>query len=310
LKTLYLHIGHGKTGSSFLQTLLANNRNWLFENHALYYPAGANTQAERGFISSGNGLHLLTSVKECVWQDAVLDNGGRNVFLSSEMLFHNFSNWIDSPLLQPGQPFHRIKVLIFIRNPLELLGSTYQQVVKRHGYAEDIDTYTRNYRFFRQLAEVLQRLTDLDHVDLHVSNYSNTKGDLQSVMQDFLSIDPFPDIPFPKVNRSLTFAELTLMRTMNLEIGAKAQLMADALCNNHRNIDADVIIPSHELWEEFIGRELTFINKVNALCPEEAQLTTAYVPVDRSQWSRNLGLGQIGTIGSVLGKLIKRDDSC
>jgi len=51
---LYLHIGHGKTGSSALQSFLALNSN-LLENYRIEYPEHASFEnAINGKISSGN----------------------------------------------------------------------------------------------------------------------------------------------------------------------------------------------------------------------------------------------------------------
>ncbi len=53
-KNLYLHIGHGKTGSSSLQTFLALNKDNLKE-YGIFYPEHVSfSNAEKGFITSGN----------------------------------------------------------------------------------------------------------------------------------------------------------------------------------------------------------------------------------------------------------------
>ena len=66
---LYLHIGHGKTGSSYLQSWLACNTEALLSQAGLIYPAelpgqgqALDNRALRGHFSQGNGFvleHLL-----------------------------------------------------------------------------------------------------------------------------------------------------------------------------------------------------------------------------------------------------------
>ena len=57
MKKLILHIGHGKTASSYLQTLLSLNRELLHAKN-IDYPIGRANQEEaaiKGFVNSGNG---------------------------------------------------------------------------------------------------------------------------------------------------------------------------------------------------------------------------------------------------------------
>ncbi len=54
--TLHLHVGHGKTGSSCLQSWLALNRGCLWrEGQLLYPPGGADASARAGGFTMGNG---------------------------------------------------------------------------------------------------------------------------------------------------------------------------------------------------------------------------------------------------------------
>jgi len=61
---LFLHIGHGKTGSSFLQSWLAANADLITSRTSLIYPLSApgeaitDPRALQGRFSQGNGALL------------------------------------------------------------------------------------------------------------------------------------------------------------------------------------------------------------------------------------------------------------
>jgi len=61
---LQLHVGHGKTGSSYLQSWLAANASVLLDQHQLLYPQqcpftrARDSRAEQGQFSMGNGFVL------------------------------------------------------------------------------------------------------------------------------------------------------------------------------------------------------------------------------------------------------------
>ena len=55
MKEIILHIGHGKTGTSYLQSCLALNRQKLLDIGIDYPEFKTFEKAKRGEISSGNG---------------------------------------------------------------------------------------------------------------------------------------------------------------------------------------------------------------------------------------------------------------
>jgi len=64
MRTLYLHIGASKTGTSALQVAFARNAKAL-RGRGLHYP-GKNQDAMDGKITSGNGL--LRSISTPRWR--------------------------------------------------------------------------------------------------------------------------------------------------------------------------------------------------------------------------------------------------
>lgn len=55
MSVLYLHVGHGKTGSSYLQSALALSQDALRDNGIFYSLNEVGRRAAQGKITSGNG---------------------------------------------------------------------------------------------------------------------------------------------------------------------------------------------------------------------------------------------------------------
>jgi len=99
---LYLHVGTNKTGSSFLQTVLAQKKNELI-NKGVYVPSSRwDSRMLKGKISPGNGHKLAknlaaedksstTKFLEDISRRANNKNAAK-VILSNEILIRLFSN--------------------------------------------------------------------------------------------------------------------------------------------------------------------------------------------------------------------------
>ena len=89
MRTLYLHIGHGKTGSSYIQSSLVLSRDALAAQGIAYPPYKTDAAAAAGGMSSGNGKPLFQAL-ESGWRAALLAwrlaRIEGNVLLSSELL--------------------------------------------------------------------------------------------------------------------------------------------------------------------------------------------------------------------------------
>lgn len=135
-----LHVGHGKTGSSFLQAALANSPEALAA-HGLGYPIDPEVaeNARRGGISSGNmapSARALQSALEQGWegpQDTLL--------ISSESFFYKMRLKGFPEKLRQLLPDAEVQVLLYVRDPLEHAVSKYQQGVKRGGFEAFLASY-------------------------------------------------------------------------------------------------------------------------------------------------------------------------
>lgn len=134
-QTLYLHIGHGKTGSSYLQSCFAASHDDLRRQDIAYPMIETMRKAAGGVALTGNGalLRLAVNDKNAHWPSL------GNVLFSRE----NMYMWLADEEFRPRFLAHlhqrgidRLSVLLFIRDPVSHLISLYQQAVKRSAMPE------------------------------------------------------------------------------------------------------------------------------------------------------------------------------
>lgn len=170
IKKLYVHAGRSKTGTSYLQTILANNAEFLNKNN-LHYPdlGSAIDMASKGLPTAGNAIYLASlltehgslpnNVSEKQVEDDLITackgNDSEHVVISSELFEH-----LKKPGLQKLQNLaeeveRELCFIQYIRNPVDALESVYAQGVKRHGltlsphdYVLNLNMWAINYHNF------------------------------------------------------------------------------------------------------------------------------------------------------------------
>ena len=140
-RDVLLHVGHGKTGSTYIQLFLALNAPRLLELGILYPDSDATRAALAGEITGGNYKAR-----------PILDNIGRfarqppetaRLLFSSEALMREIPK---TEAFFPTLRSHglRASVLMFTRDPIEFLRAQYIQQVKRGGFTGSFDDYVKD----------------------------------------------------------------------------------------------------------------------------------------------------------------------
>lgn len=142
-KQLVLHIGAPKTGTSAIQVFLANNL-LLLENCGCYYPINKEVaKAQKGLVTSGNGLELARLLGKSSPYRALLwlDNFFRTVSnrpYTNTILFSSEFFWLaklDSlrELQKTAQRAgYKVKVIAYVRAQDGYTVSMYSQFLRRH----------------------------------------------------------------------------------------------------------------------------------------------------------------------------------
>ena len=304
-RELFLHVGHGKTGSSYIQSILSTHRNKLKQDLSILYPVLVSDRSAEGKISSGNGSIFLQNPGDV--SHVTRGDYASSTLYSSEFLFALEKKWLNRQNITAlSEHYDGINVLLFIRNPDEMLSSSYQQAVKRSGYAGAMDEYIEKFNFFRSVEVFIKKVLQHPEINLSVYNYSNCKKSMSEILADWLKSSETYTVPYPVVNRSLTYAELVFQQEVNKVFGKSGDLFSDIVCEELPNLKADAIRPSQQSWAEFVKRTQDTVDQINSLIPNsqalrlDQELATDTVP------QLSLNVDQIRIIAqSMLPKLMR-----
>ena len=237
-RLLFIHAGGGKTGSSALQSALAEMTSQLAE-HGIAY-ANAPTTQSRYAITSGNGVALFDLVATSRWEEEGADLlesylGSHAIGICSSEFLGSMSagNW--RKLLETAADRGiEVRVVFFVRPASSYLAACYNQDVKRAGVHVSLVEYLREATWHH-----LDALMTLDAVipadALRVRNYDACRSEVASAFATaFPELEIVAKILRPAtkrtVNRSLDDAEIAVVRRVNRQLGGKAgEALSDKL---------------------------------------------------------------------------------
>lgn len=226
---LFIHIGTEKTGSSFLQTVMATNRPLLLD-HGIYFPVAGKGEREMqaGRISAGNGELLYDTLqlrddkavsalltkykKEAEKKKAkaiLLSNETMLDYLAEEHLAIQFKAQCEQAgiALQP--------MLLVLRDPIDQALSLYKHRAK-NGNLSGIESWLEEGY---HLDEMLEKFLASDSTPNKECIYRKYRKDSQYlidiVFKDWLKVNINPVWKDRKVNPSLSLSELVVLSQVN-----------------------------------------------------------------------------------------------
>ena len=316
MPTFYLHVGHSKTGTSWIQATLRENTAALARG-GLTYPVLHGVGDEQGAeIGQGNGLALAAGPVEALEAglrtiDLTLSPAG--VVFSSEEFFPRLCLH-DDPAALPraarSAGFERVEILLVIRNPVGHAASLWQQYLKRGGGCVPIETFFESFRVPERVAQFLDRFTSMECVGLTCLNYDRHHHDLLTPLCAWLGQPQTALAPpsAPTINRGMTRAELALQAALNRRIGRAGRILSDALCVGLPELPPDRIYPSPACQRAMCDRLAPVFAWVNARLPEAERYRRDIESAPESDGGAILSFEpeQIELIGDALGKEILR----
>ena len=285
MKTLYLHLGYFKTGSSFLQEMWRLNEEVLRKQKITYTIPEKISSGEFGKITSGNGGLSLRGHSELAGAigSVAQDN---SCLLSSEHFFTQILESEDLSFIQKAASEHgftKIKFLLLLRSPFELMSSLYDQALKRSGGSMTIEEFYRDPEVFvtpKKTQAVIEKLDAVSGADLKLINYSQNKKHILELSSEWLGIESStferPDVL--TVNRSLSAGERELLRQLNHVKARSAINLANNLCEQLPLISSDQTIPPKEVQEEFLTENREAFNEIQRRLPEGESLSLDLLP--------------------------------
>lgn len=222
------HIGTEKTGSSFIQSSWALNRDFL-QHNGVYFPSAARRESDMitGRISPGNAKPLSVALmrmdkkgtKQVMsrWLEEARERNCSTLLLSNENLTEAFSEGLRMELLlqvlkELGAEFY--SALLFLREPVEQAISLYKHR-GRKGKVDTLNSWMENgYELPKHLNGVYKVFGELK-LTLVSRKYIKNSDILERVVyREWLAIDVPVKKVKKKVNPSLTLDEIELMRAI------------------------------------------------------------------------------------------------
>ena len=310
-KKLMLHIGHPKTGSSFLQSVLALNNGLLAEHGFNYLDHGSNSRASHGEITSGNGDIFHSFLED--HSRAATTLGDIHVF-SKEKLFFDFTRpdfqGKFTSLIEDGF-YDEIGILLYIRDPVSWRASAFQQNLKRGSKgAIDVSLMFEEVVLPIQVNQCLDFFEQIPIVTVKILNYVVVRSSLLNSFADWLGIDERLFVSPEKrvINRSMTSSELMLLTVLKNFRGEVNNFVSSALCQQLPDVEADVILPSLESQNTLWDRLSTQIDRANARIEPEQRYDRArdiQLPKNYRE-TAEFSRAQIGVIADCIATLNQR----
>lgn len=216
-KKVFIHVGPPKTGSSAIQA-------WLYKNSLAISKAGIQYPAHDisvNSISSGNRDSILfrenehsnswlvdeLKVKKLLCQFEESHN--HTLLLSSEFFFHKME---ELATLIPNAIF-----IYYIRNPLELIESSYNQGVKRHRFVHKFNESDPFKSFNSNIGKLDLLISKFGNERFIIKSYDLAKkGENSGLIGDFSSIFSLScNLENKPVNLSYCFEALEFKRLLN-----------------------------------------------------------------------------------------------
>jgi len=227
---IILHIGHSKTGSSFIQSSLALSEGPLREAGIEYpeLPSFPFDRAKRGVAGCGNLGHAVGFV-DTITAMAARHAQAKRLLFSSEYLFEHIRN--EQDLLATLQKSFDVTVILFVREFLAHAVSSHNQIGKSEECNLSLAQYLGQYNQPNAVLRVLQAI-ERSGCRAKIYNYSRHADDLLETFAAALNVglEVLVVPPTPRVNRSLDPAELYLAIRFNEVLGPSRKLIAMPLC--------------------------------------------------------------------------------
>ena len=281
MSTLFLHIGHGKTGTSYLQGVFARNVETL-ASHGIDYPGSSRVMAAaaRGATTSGNRALFLNSLEN----NPDFFAGEKSQLFSGEGIWGHFveEEFVSRLKQVAAEARKQVALLLYIRDPVELAQSIYLQNVQQHSEVQDLNNYlvnqaARNQVHTMERVQALQRLVGEAGFDLTIHNYSRVRKSLLNTALDFLGLPEGTTLEQPArtVNRSIGAFEVGVKR--GLSMGFAGLELPENTNYIRRLVDATSDLkmpppaPAPEALQALSDAVAPTVAAVNASLPEAAR---------------------------------------
>lgn len=179
MKTLYIHIGTCKTGTTSLQVFLAKNIEKL-KNGGIVVPDSFCLSVSEG-LTSGNIAYIINDnsiskekkIKKII--DIVNNADGENVLLSCECIWIEYGR--DTLFWKMLAEHFNVRVICYLRNQVEYVVSMIRQQIKCDVFSADYDSWIK-------LIE-----EDYEYINQSHESYAEIRRHIESIQRRYISTE-------------------------------------------------------------------------------------------------------------------------
>ena len=281
-KTIYLHIGHGKTGTTATQSAFSIAAEEL-KKIGFFYPVDIikSTKENCFEITGGNWkLDPNKSIQQQL-QDHIDSNQNFDaLILSSESLFWQIDTLVENK--QEWEHQFDLKVILAVRDVEEMLSSEYQQRIKRHGEKRPYEQFLRSRKYIsshHKRAALVLKLLKNNNINIHVFNYSKNKLNIsESIFNVINASEQFPRDKMEGmiINRSLSQKELQFLTMINALYYEKypwiSTKLSDSLAKQLPNVQSQTCRLSPNSRKLLYETNDLFIEEINRFLDSKQEL--------------------------------------
>ena len=158
MKRLILHLGHAKTATTFLQSVMHLNEE-AFRERGFWIPSDFSAFGSYDFHSLAAGGHVFSGNLQAMFEAAAAQDSGRlgrmmdyalqtdeeTVILSSELLF--YYNWVVQEIVpRANDQNFRVEILVYLARQDKAVVAGYLQSVRNHGTHGSVVEYLEEHR--------------------------------------------------------------------------------------------------------------------------------------------------------------------
>ncbi|WP_158967030.1 hypothetical protein [Paraglaciecola sp. L3A3] len=269
-KNIFIHVGPPKTGTSAVQKWFSENVREL-QNLGVFYPSH---EVDQNGVSSGNvrTIYDINSEKKIELNLEKLNSliekfensQYHTLLLSSEFFFRG--------MLELKKYIPKAKFIAYIRNPMEIKESSYNQSVKRH-FQQRVLNAGRSQRL-PYMDRLVSYVEANSGDDLTIRLYGKQYFENANIVSDVLSLLGINlDVDLPFVNNSYQFEALEFKRWFNQFELEQYQVIVDRTlqaynegCSRYSLIPTQQYIEDSRYYSQLIERYALEL-KTNDLLP-------------------------------------------
>ena len=302
--TLFLHIGTEKTGSSFLQTTAARNREVLSRT-GIHFPEAGKRESDmlKGRVSPGNGKALFTALKSKdanavieILQNAFHDAAKQkcdSVLFSNENLVELYVVDGAVELLQKISDhvgIKKIKAFLMLRSPTDQALSLYKHRAKS-GAVKDVAEWIEHDFHTMKILDGFVSKCDSVGIEHTVHKYSKNSTVMCDVFfKQWLGVLEPVIFKDELVNPSLTLSELLFLKA---QFSISPRTVAHyyeaflTIPKEKKGDDQDIENAYRQVISEKLSKHQATVTLLNRHLPENEKLDEAKISISTSVTQRN-----------------------